>query len=73
MPIHVEGKKVILEEDLVATVKLIGKNIKQDLTKDLRDLEVIRSYKALSSRRATHKHKKKMKHREFRVSSTIDE
>lgn len=36
MPIHVECKKVIFEENLVAKIKLIGKNIERDLRKNLR-------------------------------------
>lgn len=37
MPIHIEEKKVILKEDLIAKIKLISVNVKQELAKNLKD------------------------------------
>lgn len=57
--IHRRDKKVIFEEDMAAQIKLNGRNIERVLTKDLRDLEVIRLFKTLTFCRATNKIKKK--------------
>lgn len=35
MPVHIEYKKVILEDNLVANIKLIGENIEPDLGEKL--------------------------------------
>lgn len=37
MPIDIEEKKVILKEDLIAKIKLISVNVKQELAKNLKD------------------------------------
>lgn len=37
MPIDIEEKKVILKEDLIAKIKLISMNVKQELAKNLKD------------------------------------
>lgn len=41
MPINVQDKMVIFEEDLVANIWLICESIEWDLAKNLRGLEVI--------------------------------
>ena len=68
---HNWDKKVILEEDIIAKIKLLGEDIEQGLTKDLKGLEVIRLYKTLPFYRVTNKIKKKMKYKAFRVSRKI--
>lgn len=65
IPIHIEDKNVIFEEDLIAKITLIGNNIEQVLEKDLRGLKVICSNKTSSTQRVTHKRKKKIKHADF--------
>lgn len=65
MSIHIEDKKVIIEKDLAAKIKLICENIEQNLAKDLRHLKVICSYKTSSSWRVTNMHKKKMKKKDW--------
>lgn len=37
MPIHIKEKQVILKEDLIAKIKLISVNVKQELAKNLKD------------------------------------
>lgn len=73
MPIDIEDKKGILKEDLVAKIQLNDENIEWDLAKKLVRFGRNRSYKTSYSQKVTHKGKKKMKHREFQFSKTIDE
>lgn len=73
MLIHVEDKKIILEENLAKKINLIGEIIEQDLVKDLRCLTLIHSYKTSPFHTVTSQIRKKMKQGEFQVSSTIDE
>lgn len=65
MPIHIENKKVILEEDSVLKLKLIRENIKQDLINEFGGLKVVHFYKTSPFRRVTSKIRKKVKHGEF--------
>ena len=51
LPIHIEDKKILLEEDLIAKVKLIGERIERQLEKGKSYLIVIRSRKSSSQRR----------------------
>lgn len=43
LPIHIEEKKIVLEEDLVEKVKLIGERIERQLGKCKSYLIIVRS------------------------------
>ena len=72
LPIHIEDKKIVLEEDLIENVKFIGERIERQLRKGKSYLIVVRSWKSSSAQRM-YKRRKLMKFGYFKVSRKIDE
>ena len=72
LPIHIEDKKIVLKEDLIEKVKIIGERIKRQLRKSKSYLIDVRSWKSSSPRRM-YKQRKLMKYGFFKVSRKIDE
>lgn len=70
--IHIEDKKVVLEEDLIENVKLVGERIERQCGKGKIYLIVIHSWKSSLSCRL-YKQRKLMKYGFFKVSRKIDE
>ena len=71
LPIAIEDKKVILEEDMVEKIKLVGECIEQTLEEDKCYSLVVHSWKSSSFQGVTHKRKKKMKYGFFKVAKKI--
>ena len=72
LPIHIEGKKIVLEEDLIVKVKLIGERIERQLGKGKSYLIIICSWKSSSPQRM-YKQMKLIKYEFFKVLRKIDE
>ena len=72
LPIHIEDKKIVLEEDLIEKVKFIEERIDRELGKGKSYLIVVHSWKSSSPRRM-YKRRKLMKYGFFKVSRKIDE
>lgn len=61
MAIHIEDKKVVLEEELVEKIKFNREYINQRMEKVKRELLMVCFYKSMSFRRAILKSKKNLK------------
>ena len=72
LPIHIEDKKIRLEEDLIEKVKFVGECIEGQLGKGKSYLIVVRSWKSSSPQRM-YKGRKLIKYVFFKVLRKIDE
>ena len=72
LPIYIEDKEIVLKEDLIENVKLVGEHIERRIGKGKINLIIVCSWKSSSPRRL-YKQRKLMKYDFFKVLRKIDE